>query len=699
MLRRSLLGLFMGLTASLWGQVDTTDAPLDDNSATQIQIENLVDDADAQEFDFDTEFENLEIYQRNPLDINKASREELQALNLLSAIQIQALINYRNRFGQIFSLYELQGVPTFDQSSIAKILPFVSLEATKEMEAFSFKRAFKYKRQQVFMRYQRNIEEQAGFLPQDGEDPDFLGSPDKLYLRYRLTYKDRLSMGLTLEKDAGEEWLTPFSQKNQTKLPDYFSAHFFIKDYNKWVKAIALGDYQVYFGQGLTSWSGFGTRKGAAVLNIKRLSNKIRPYSSVNEALFMRGGAATIGGSKWEATVFGSHRFRDGNISLVQTDSLDDSFEVLEVSSLQLSGLHRTENELEDKNSLQQITTGANMTYKANTWRIGANVVYNRLSDSLVRTPRLYQKYAFNGQSLLNASLDYNLAYRNLQFFGETAVSDNGGLATINGLTAALDEKVSMALIYRNYAKNYQTLTGNAFGESAGTNNEKGLYMGLNANLGRGLSFSGYFDLFVFPWLRSNIDAPSKGHEYFVRLDYQPAYRWNLYFQYRFEQKEGNRSDNATPYDYLINKKRQNARIHFRYRLSREWEIRSRAELSFYEDHEFSKGFMMYQDLVWSARFAPLKVQTRFAIFATEDYDTRIYAYENDVLYAFSVPAYYGRGSRFYINTSYKFNRNLTLWVRYAQTYWADRDEISSGQNLILGNTRSELKVQLRLKF
>jgi len=387
------------------------------------------------------------------------------------------------------------------------------------------------------------------------------------------------------------------------------------------------------------------------------------------------------------------------NLVLNQTHRLDDSFEVLEISSLQLSGLHRTENELEDKNSLQQITTGANMTYKANTWRIGANIVYNRLSDSLVRTPRLYQKYAFNGQSLLNASLDYNLAYKNLQFFGETAVSDNGGLATINGLTAALDEKVSMALIYRNYAKNYQTLTGNAFGESSGTNNEKGLYMGLNANLGRGLSFSGYFDLFVFPWLRSNIDAPSKGHEYFVRLDYQPAYRWNLYFQYRFEQKEGNRSDNATPYDYLINKKRQNARIHFRYRLSREWEIRSRAELSFYEDHEFSKGFMMYQDLVWSARFAPLKVQTRFAIFGTEDYDTRIYAYENDVLYAFSVPAYYGRGSRFYINTSYKFNRKLTLWVRYAQTYWADRDEISSGQNLILGNTRSELKVQLRLKF
>ncbi len=682
-------------------QIDssTTTNGLDTDSETQILIENLVEDADAQEFDFDTEFENLEVYRRNPLDINQATRDDLTALGLLSDLQIQALLNYRRRMGQIYSPYELQGVPAFDKTTIFKILPYIGMEATKAQEAFSWKKAFKYSRNQVFLRYQRVLENADGFIADDSlSDPEFLGSPDKIYARYRMTYKDRMSLGLTLEKDQGEQFLTQFSQNDSIRLPDYYSAHFYVKDLNNWVKAVAIGDYQVYFGQGLTMWGGFGIRKGAATLNIKRISNTIRPYTSVNEALFMRGAAATFGGEKWEASVFASHRFRDANVALA--DTLDDAFlDVQRVSSLQETGFHRTNNELQDKNSIRKITTGANIQYRSDTWRVGANLVYNRLSDSLQRRGDLYQQYIFNGQSLLNASVDYALAHRNLQFFGETAVSDNGGLATMNGLLAALDPRVSMALLHRYYGRNYQTLTGNAFAEGTNPNNETGTYLGLNAALGSGLTFSGYFDIFRFPWLRSNVDAPSKGYEYFMRLDYRPNYDWGIYVQYRFEEKQGNRSANETPIDYLIFRKRQNARIHLRYRMTDEFEIRTRAEVSFFQDQEASRGFMMYQDLVWAPAAMPFKAQMRIAVFDTEDYDTRIYAYENDMLYVFSVPAYYGRGTRFYLNMSYKFNRNVSFWLRYSQTYFADRDVISSGNNEIQGNTRSEIKAQIRVKF
>lgn len=691
--------LFLLLSVGLVAQVDTSET-IDTDSETQILIENLVEDADAQEFNFDTEFERLEVYRRNQIDINKATREELTAFGLLSALQIQALINYRQRFGQIYSIYELQGVPAFDQNTIFKVLPYLTLEATQSMRKFNWKNAFKYGRNQVFLRYQRVLENMDGYIADDSlSSPEFQGNPDKVYLRYRMSYKNRMSFGLTLEKDQGEQYLTQFSQNNQVKLPDYYSAHFYLRDLNKWLKAVAIGDYQVFFGQGLTIWGGFGIRKGAATLNIKRLSNTIRPYTSVNEALFMRGAAATFGGEKWEASIFASHRFRDANVA--QADTLEDgvSFDVLQVSSLQETGFHRTENELADKNSVQQTTTGANLQYRGETWKIGANLVYNRLNDSLLRNGQLYQQYAFNGQSLLNGSIDYAMAYRNLQLFGETAVSDNGGIATMNGLFAALDQRVSVALLHRYYDKKYQTLTGNAFAEGSRPNNEAGFYTGLNASLGSGLTFSGYFDVFRFPWLRSNIDAPSRGYEYFMRLDYRPSYNWGLYVQYRLEEKQGNRSANETPIDYLIYKKRQNLRLHFRYRVNREFELRSRAEVSFFKDQEQSKGFMMYQDLVWSPRSVPFKAQMRLAIFDTEDYDTRIYAYENDMLYVFSVPAYYGRGTRFYLNMSYKVNRAVSLWLRYSQTYFADRDVISSGNNEIEGNTRSEIKAQIRVKF
>ncbi len=705
-MKKNILLLFLVLlvAASLSAQVpnpsvaDSTEIPEMDNEM-QMFIENLVEDADAQEFDFDTEFERLEVYRRKPLDINKAEREELTAFGLLSAIQVQAVLNYKKRTGQIFSYYELLNVPTFDKGTILKILPYITLEATKAAEEFSWSRAFKYGKHVTFSRYQRILETQRGFTSRNGNPPVYPGSPDKLYFRYRFSYRDKLSIGLTMEKDAGEQWFVPFQNNSKLRLPDYFSAHFYVRDLNKNIKAIAIGDYQVFMGQGLMMWSGFGLRKGPNVMNVKRAANTLRPYTSVNEALFLRGAAATFAAGKWESTVFASHRFRDASIA--QADTLDDegSLEALVVSSLQESGLHRTASELRNKHSIQQITTGATARYKGETWQIGANMVYNYLNKPLERQGQLYQKYLFDGQQLLNFGLDYSLWYRNVQFFGETAMSQNGGIATLNGFSAALDERVSMTLVQRYYARNYQHLWGNSFGESANTNNESGVYLGINASLGKGLTLSGYADFFKFPWLRFNVDAPSQGHEYLLRLDYNPSYRWGAYLQYRLEDKEGNRTANETPIDYLIMKRRQNARIHFRYSINNEFELRTRAELSLYTDHEFNRGFMMYQDLVWSPSFAPIRAQVRLAIFDTGNYDTRIYAYENDVLYAFSVPAYYGRGTRFYINLSYHLNRTFSFWFRYAATFFDDRNVIGSGNDLIEGNRRSEVKFQVRMRF
>ena len=122
-------------------------------------------------------------------------------------------------------------------------------------------------------------------------------------------------------------------------------------------------------------------------------------------------------------------------------------------------------------------------------------------------------------------------------------------------------------------------------------------------------------------------------------------------------------------------------------------------EFSFYQNQSFNKGFVIYQDLIFKPKKIPLKIQTRLAFFDTDNYDTRIYAFENDVLYAFSVLPYYGQGLRYYFNVSYKINRNFSLWLRFSQTYFTDRSVISSGLNEIDAATRSEIKVQIRAKF
>lgn len=93
--------------------------------------------------------------------------------------------------------------------------------------------------------------------------------------------------------------------------------------------------------------------------------------------------------------------------------------------------------------------------------------MHSRLSAPLNRNPELYNQYYFNGDRLTNASLDYGLWFGGLHFFGETAMSDNGAVSTLNGLLAGLDRHVTAAVLFRSYARDYQALTPNAFGESS----------------------------------------------------------------------------------------------------------------------------------------------------------------------------------------------------------------------------------------
>src|SRR5690606_2902362 len=113
-------------------------------------------------------------------------------------------------------------------------------------------------------------------------------------------------------------------------------------------------------------------------------------------------------------------------------------------------------------------------------------------------------------------------------------------------------------------------------------------------------------------------------------------------------------------------------------------------------DSRNEKGYLIYQDVIYKALNSPLTFSFRYAFFDAESFDARLYAYENDVLYFFSIPAFFGRGTRAYITAKYTVSRKVDVWLRLSQTYYYDRDEIGSGLDLIEGNTRSEVRVQLR---
>ena len=113
----------------------------------------------------------------------------------------------------------------------------------------------------------------------------------------------------------------------------------------------------------------------------------------------------------------------------------------------------------------------------------------------------------------------------------------------------------------------------------------------------------------------------------------------------------------------------------------------------------FTQGYVVYQDVKYKFAKFPLTIAARFALFDTDSYDTRIYAYEDDILYTFSIPGMYYKGSRMYLLLKYNVTRFATIEFKIAQTYYRNKAEVGSGLTLIDGNHKTDVKAQVQFKF
>jgi hypothetical protein len=289
----------------------------------------------------------------------------------------------------------------------------------------------------------------------------------------------------------------------------------------------------------------------------------------------------------------------------------------------------------------------------------------------------------------------------NIYFFGEAGVSGNGGYAFLQGVQAFLHPDFSLSFLYREYAKDYQSLQGQAFGDRSTNQNERGWYIGFEAVPVRRFRLNGYVDVFRFPWLRYNVDRPSWGMETSVQLTYVPSRKTELFFRVKHSLRQENAVMNDMYTEPLADIHKTSLRFNLTHEVSARLKLRSRVEAVFIDrpDVPFRWGFMAYQDVIWHFPWFPLDASARIALFRTDDFDTRIYAYENDVLYSFSVPAFYDTGMRFYINLKYAVIKGLSVWFRLAQTYYAQMDAVGSGLDEIAGNTRTDITCQVRYRF
>ncbi len=655
------------------------------------QLESFAEQNADVETEDDSYQQQMEQFRRDPVNMNEVDEILLHELKILSDLQVRQFLVYRRLLGKFLSIYELQAIPGWDLNTIKMLLPYIRVgNINNSTETFS--RRVKGGQHILLLRLSQVLEKSLGYStnPVTGSAP-YPGSPQRVLLRYKYAYKNLLQYGITAEKDPGEQ----FFKGSRKSGFDFYSAHVCFRKLG-FIKTMLVGDYTVNMGQGLIQWQTMAFGKGAEVLNVKRQSAVIRPYTSVNEINFHRGIAMTVGKKYWEYSIFVSAKKIDANYQ-----PADSAMPFKRVTSFQTSGYHRQKNEIDDRASLRQSVLGANFSYNRNQLHFGANFINYKFQYPLLKENEPYRLYSLVGNRLTNYSIDYGYSYRNLHIFGELAGSGKKAMAFVSGLLISAAENVDLSILYRNISEKYHSLYSNAFTESGNPSNERGIFAGASIRAPGGFRLDAYVDFFSFPWLKYQVHAPSSGSEAFLKLAFRPGKQLELYVQYRRKLKPGNVTNENLAIYPLENVCTRNLRIHLNYVINPNFIFRSRVETvtSNKEKNPVSNGYLGYMELINSNLIKNLGFNLRVQYFKVDTYDSRVYSFENDVLYGYSIPSFSGERYRYYLNLNYTMSHRMEIWMRIAQTHYRGQDSIGSGSDEIFGNHKSEVKLQVMYKF
>jgi DNA uptake protein ComE-like DNA-binding protein len=627
--------------------------------------------------------EDLEGFLENPININATSASQLSRLYVLNDVQINKLLEYLKNYGPAYYIFELKTIDGFTPDLLQKIEPFIWFGPQEEVKKFGD--AFQYSKNQLLLRTLGTVQKAGGYQPRgDGTIP-YEGNQYRYYTRYRYEARDQFSAGITAEKDPGESF---FRASNKQGF-DFYSAHISM-NISKTFENITAGDYLVRAGQGLVLWQGYTSGKSENVLEISKTNQGIRPSTAVDENLFFRGAATTLKFGKARLSFFYSQKNDDGNVA--GTDSTGQF-----ITSLQTSGYHRTTGEIEDENAVRNTNYGGLFSWNFSNLKVGATLVRQQFNLPLVPATQLYNQYRFSGTENITGGIDYSFNKGKYQLFGEGAISKSKGKAYVQGAIVNLNDQLSFSALFRHFDKNYQSLWANTFTEGSNINNESGLYFGTKVLPVKFVTLSAYSDFYRSRWLNYSTAAPSSGWDVLAQADFVLSRKTEFYIRYKNEEKEAKFTQNERYVN--LPEKTEKLRFHFYHKYSEKIVLKTRIENVFYKGLKKENGVMVFQDIQYTPLKLPLKISARAAWFSTDSYNSRVYAYENDLLFTFSIPAYFGRGFRTYLNLNYKIAKNIDCWFKIANTTWNDRNVISSGYNEIQGNNKTELKFQLRLKI
>ena len=637
--------------------------------------------------------DRMEYLKSNPLDLNTATRKELEEVPYMNSITAKKIIDYRNSNGSFSSKRELLKIDGVTQDFYEKVKVFLVAKNSKTdvvknetgnvltQRDYYSNNVLKNTDVNVRSRVQQDLQDKQGYI--NGEYP---GSKIKLYNRFTGLYKGRdfsIGANLTVEKDAGE-----------TNYADYYSGYLELNNW-KFVNKVIAGDYTLNFGQGLGLWTSLSYSKGAEAVNIIKKNNyEIDAYRSTNEVQFFRGGAANVVFRNYNFFVFYSDNYFDASVDTTLN----------ELSSIYFDGNHRTISEQNRQSSSKEQLLGGRVFADYGFLHLGATYWTSKFSKPF-NSDSTKQLYSFSGDKANMLSVDYDIIYKNFNLYGEFARSQSSNVAALTALQISLAKFADVIFLYRNYPEDFSPVHSFGFGENNGnTYNENGFYAGLSLKPFRNFSLETYFDQFKFPYRTYYNPVPTTGNDFLLNAEYKVSKGFLLYMKYRNKNKEEPRTvtdEFSREVQKIDNRSQTNVRVGFDYDISGTFRVRTRYEYVMVKYDNFggnNKGFLFFTD-VKAFVLKNLSVSTRFIVFQTDDYDSRVYEFEEDLRGVMSNVGLYGNGTRWYMLLKYKPFTFAELAAKYSATYYDGVKSIGTGNDMIQGDLNNRFNLGLEILF
>lgn len=585
----------------------------------------------------------------NPVKINSADESELSRIFFLTEFQVKVLCDYVKTTGNIKTQYEIAYLPGFDNTLAMMMKPFIIFDA---VDSFNAKSLYFNQTLTTNLTYKKEPQIQLTDISQL-----------KTLTRYKLEAGD-FTTGFTSEKDAGEQ-----SSFYTGEAPDFLSGYLVYQGKGI-VRNIIIGDYSVRFGQGTNVNSGFRTGLSLTSNEFMAGKNEIRQYTSTDENNFFRGTAAGFSLKFIDVYLFYSKNRIDASL-IYDVDSI-----AVSVNSLYRTGLHDTESSINKKDLLTETSAGANVSLNIKNLRAGLTYSENSFSLPLINnSTELRDIYSFTGTRNSLWSADYKWLYKNIILFGEYTFNGDHGSGFLQGLRLRPDNRLAMNFIYRHYEKDFNTLHGNSPGSGSQINNETGILANFIYEAGKNFFISGGADFYTYPWLRYRCDAPSRGKKYEFKTGYYPSDFLSIEtsFNYRDNMLNNTGSEQMNKLSVINNR---SVKTIIKYSPDEFINLGTRVEYKVISPSG-SKGMVLSQDFNYDFKRVPVRLWLRWCIYNTDDYDSRIYLYENDMVNSFSIPAFYDEGNRSYMMIALKIFKSAELRFKYGITTTIEPDVAS----------------------